>query len=252
MAAAAPEAAPVAETQPEVAPDPVVAPDAKVKGGRRRKVPAGEPATTPDLSADDAAASAASVESAAADVAAAPEPESVAEPAPPPPAEPGLKSLDAQDARAEAGRFAAGFIRAGIAGVSASTEYDTETVDSIVTALGSIADMLETSAPVGKATKPAKAKPGKPPKPPKQSATGATKARVAKIDGRDPRLPPPGTPIIRKYGDQTIAAVEQDDGTFLWNGQSFGSLSSVAKAATGKVWNGFLFFALIERKTTGE
>jgi hypothetical protein len=39
-----------------------------------------------------------------------------------------------------------------------------------------------------------------------------------------------------------------EDG-FAWNGQTFGSLSQIAKAMTGTNWNGHRFFGLRQGKT---
>ena len=36
---------------------------------------------------------------------------------------------------------------------------------------------------------------------------------------------------------------------FAWNGQTFGSLSQIAKAMTGTTWNGHRFFGLRQGKT---
>lgn len=58
---------------------------------------------------------------------------------------------------------------------------------------------------------------------------------------RDPRLPPPGTVITRTFKGRDIAVLIEQDG-FRWNGQSFKSLSAIAREATGKSWNGFIFF----------
>jgi hypothetical protein len=38
---------------------------------------------------------------------------------------------------------------------------------------------------------------------------------------------------------------------FAWNGQTFGSLSQIAKAMTGTNWNGHRFFGLRQGKTVG-
>jgi Protein of unknown function (DUF2924) len=35
---------------------------------------------------------------------------------------------------------------------------------------------------------------------------------------------------------------------FAWNGQTFGSLSQIAKAMTGTNWNGHRFFGLLQKK----
>jgi hypothetical protein len=37
---------------------------------------------------------------------------------------------------------------------------------------------------------------------------------------------------------------------FAWNGQTFGSLSQIAKAMAGTTWNGHRFFGLRQGKTS--
>jgi hypothetical protein len=59
----------------------------------------------------------------------------------------------------------------------------------------------------------------------------------------DPRLPMPGTAIIRKYKGQVHQIVVLRDG-FEFEGERYKSLSAVAKAITGTHWNGFHFFGL--------
>lgn len=64
---------------------------------------------------------------------------------------------------------------------------------------------------------------------------------------RDPRLPRPGTVLVREYRGLrlTVTALEQG---FEWNGRVFASLSAVARAITGQHWNGRLFFNLTPRR----
>ena len=59
----------------------------------------------------------------------------------------------------------------------------------------------------------------------------------------DPRLPSPGTAMVRKYRGRQVRVVVLKDG-FEYEGQHFGSLSAVAKAITGTHCNGFRFFNL--------
>jgi hypothetical protein len=61
--------------------------------------------------------------------------------------------------------------------------------------------------------------------------------------GRDDRLPPPGSVLVRKYRGQTLQVRVLVDG-FEFDGQHYPSLSAVAKAITGSHCNGFLFFKL--------
>jgi hypothetical protein len=66
--------------------------------------------------------------------------------------------------------------------------------------------------------------------------------RVAKADGCD-RLPIPGTVLTRTYRGQHVAVTVLSDG-FQYEGQTYKSLSAIAKAVTGSHWNGYLFFGL--------
>ena len=64
---------------------------------------------------------------------------------------------------------------------------------------------------------------------------------------RDPRLPRPGTVLVREYRGLrlTVTALEQG---FEWNTRIYPSLSAVAKAITGQHWSGPFFFNLRPRK----
>ena len=59
----------------------------------------------------------------------------------------------------------------------------------------------------------------------------------------DPRLPPTGTVIIRKYKGRTLSVVVSPNG-FEFDGDRYSSLSAVAKAITGSHMNGYRFFGL--------
>ncbi len=59
----------------------------------------------------------------------------------------------------------------------------------------------------------------------------------------DERLPPPGTVLSRKYKGGTIQVKVLAEG-FEYAGEFYGSLSAVAKTATGSHCNGFAFFGL--------
>lgn len=63
---------------------------------------------------------------------------------------------------------------------------------------------------------------------------------------RDPRLPSPGSTLVRKYKSQDVRVLVLDDG-FEWDGRRFDTLSEVALAVTGSKWNGWLFFGLTKR-----
>src|SRR5439155_4275717 len=57
----------------------------------------------------------------------------------------------------------------------------------------------------------------------------------------DPRLPLPGTILTRDYKGQTLQVEVLAEG-FAYAGQTYKSLSAVAKAVTGAHCNGFWFF----------
>ena len=61
----------------------------------------------------------------------------------------------------------------------------------------------------------------------------------------DPRLPGPGSAIVREYKGQTLRVVVLADGQgFEWNGARYRTLSAIAKKVTGSHINGFRFFRL--------
>lgn len=64
---------------------------------------------------------------------------------------------------------------------------------------------------------------------------------------RDPRLPKPGTVLVRDYRGLRLMVTVLERG-FEWNGTPYGSLSAVARAVTGQHWNGRLFFNLTQRR----
>ena len=62
-------------------------------------------------------------------------------------------------------------------------------------------------------------------------------------EGRDPRLPPPGT-LIKKDHRGLTHTVQVLPSGFLYNGIAYASLSKVARQIAGSNWNGFTFFGL--------
>ncbi|MDW8224362.1 MAG: DUF2924 domain-containing protein [Gemmatales bacterium] len=76
-------------------------------------------------------------------------------------------------------------------------------------------------------------------------APSATSAPVAAIPARaaDPRLPAPGTVLVREYKGRTLQVTVLPDG-FEFEGERFKSLSAVAKKITGSHVNGYRFFGL--------
>jgi hypothetical protein len=71
----------------------------------------------------------------------------------------------------------------------------------------------------------------------------AAKPAPAKKRAGDVRLPTPGTVLTRTYKRKKVAVEVLRDG-LLYEGQTYRSLSAVAKVITGQHWNGFLFFGL--------
>ncbi len=69
--------------------------------------------------------------------------------------------------------------------------------------------------------------------------TGET--RVAPTE--DPRLPMPGTDLVRRYRGKDVVVRVRNDG-FEYGGHVHRSLSSAVREATGTPWNGFAFFRL--------
>src|SRR5271169_2560838 len=60
-----------------------------------------------------------------------------------------------------------------------------------------------------------------------------------------PSLPRSGTVLVREWHGTTHHVTIVNDG-FLWNGSSYRSLSGIARAITGKKWNGPRFFGMRE------
>jgi len=67
---------------------------------------------------------------------------------------------------------------------------------------------------------------------------------------RDPRLPMVGSVITRQYKGQTVSVTVLDGGRFEYAGETYRSLSAVARAVTGTRWNGFLFFNVGMKRST--
>jgi hypothetical protein len=57
-----------------------------------------------------------------------------------------------------------------------------------------------------------------------------------------------GALLVREWNSRLERVMILEDG-FAWNGQTFGSLSQIAKAMTGTNWNGHRFFGLRQGKT---
>src|SRR5438045_2791609 len=61
----------------------------------------------------------------------------------------------------------------------------------------------------------------------------------------------PGTQMIRQWRDEThiVTSISQ---VFEWNGQTYKSLSAVAKEITGTNWNGYAFFGVKRAPTSNK
>jgi hypothetical protein len=81
--------------------------------------------------------------------------------------------------------------------------------------------------------------------PPHWDRTGSTAPRTRRV-GHASRIPAAGTLLRRQYRDRTVVVKILSDG-FEYEGRRYGSLSAVARAATGTRWNGLLFFGLTAR-----
>ncbi len=57
----------------------------------------------------------------------------------------------------------------------------------------------------------------------------------------------PGTVLVRSYKGRTIEVIVTEDG-FVHEGETYRSLSAVARAVTGSRWSGNVFFGLTQRK----
>ncbi len=57
----------------------------------------------------------------------------------------------------------------------------------------------------------------------------------------------PGTVLVRSYKGRTIEVTVTEDG-FVREGETYRSLSAVARAVTGSRWSGNVFFGLTQRK----
>jgi hypothetical protein len=69
-----------------------------------------------------------------------------------------------------------------------------------------------------------------------------TVRRRVPADG-DPRLPAPGTLLVRRYKDRDVIVKVLKEG-FEFEGQIHRSLSAIARQVTGTKWNGYVFFNL--------
>jgi hypothetical protein len=79
---------------------------------------------------------------------------------------------------------------------------------------------------------------------PKHYGEAQPAVRMASASRRpDPRVPAPGTQLIKRYRKETITVTVLDDG-YQYGLRVYKSLSAIAREVTGTQWNGFLFFGL--------
>ena len=86
---------------------------------------------------------------------------------------------------------------------------------------------------------------------PKKVVEDAPAVRVATASRqRDPRVPPPGAQLIKRYKDETLTVTVLADG-YQYGERVYRSLSAIAREVTGTQWNGYLFFGLRLREEQG-
>ena len=88
--------------------------------------------------------------------------------------------------------------------------------------------------------------------PPSRAVPKPMPRRIASHDQacdtqRDPRLPPVGALLRRRYQGREIVVKVLED-AFECDAERFTSLSALARKITGTRWNGLLFFGLAERR----
>lgn len=86
---------------------------------------------------------------------------------------------------------------------------------------------------------------------PKRPTETQPTIRVANASRQlDPRVPPPGTQLIKRYKNETLTVTVLEDG-YQYGERVYKSLSAIARQVTGTQWNGYLFFSLGLRKEQG-
>jgi hypothetical protein len=81
----------------------------------------------------------------------------------------------------------------------------------------------------------------------KPPVNGTARIAAASASGeRDPRLPKNGTVLEREHKGTTHRVKVVEDG-FEYKGEKHRSLSGLAKLITGQIWNGWVWFGLVQR-----
>ena len=76
-----------------------------------------------------------------------------------------------------------------------------------------------------------------------EKAERRTRTSPRKAGERDPRLPAAGSVLEREHKGKKIRVTVLEDG-FRYEGETYSSLSTIARVATGTIWNGFTFFQI--------
>jgi len=82
----------------------------------------------------------------------------------------------------------------------------------------------------------------------RSSLANATVSEI--VSDYDPRLPMPGSLIVKEYRGRTLE-VHVLNSAFEYDGRRFTSLSAIAKEVTGTKWNGMAFFGLARARAHG-
>ena len=77
---------------------------------------------------------------------------------------------------------------------------------------------------------------------PKLAETPAVRVASASRQ-RDPRVPAPGTQLVKRYKEETLTVMVLEDG-YQYGERVYKSLSAIARQVTGTQWNGYIFFGL--------
>ncbi len=81
--------------------------------------------------------------------------------------------------------------------------------------------------------------------PPEDGSAVTVSRELPNGEHNDPRIPSPGSAIVREYKGRTIRVVVlADNDGFEYDGERFRTLSAIAKKVTGSHINGFRFFRL--------
>ena len=79
---------------------------------------------------------------------------------------------------------------------------------------------------------------------PKGPIQSRSAVRVAHASRQlDPRVPPPGTQLVKQYRHETLTVTVLEDG-YRYQQRIYKSLSAIARQVTGTQWNGYVFFGL--------